>query len=197
MKRIGIYAGTFNPIHAGHIGFALQAKAAAKLHEVCFLPERHPRQKVGTEHYGHRVAMITKAITPYAAFSVGELPDINFTVKKTLPELEKRYKGCQLVLMVGSDVIPHLASWEYSERLLRSCELVVGIRAGDDEQTIKKYIETLPVTPQNVYLFQSYGDDISSTQIREALLARGYAKGLLTSVQSYSNKHWLYVTVGS
>lgn len=197
MKRVGIYAGTFNPIHAGHIGFALQAKQAAKLDEVCFLPERHPRQKVGAEHYGHRVAMINKAIAPYAAFSIGELPDINFTVKKTLPELENRHKGCQLVLLVGSDVIPHLGTWEYSERLLKSVELVVGLRSGDKEQAIKSSIEALPVVPQEVYLFQSYGDDISSTNIRNALLAREYTKGLLSSVQHYTNKHWLYVSVPS
>lgn len=197
LKRIGIYAGTFNPIHAGHIGFALQAKQAANLDEVCFLPERHPRQKVGAEHYGHRVAMITKAIKPYSAFSVGELPDIRFTVKKTLPELESRYRGSQLVLLIGSDLVPHLGSWDYAVRLLGSCELVVGIREGDDEHVIKEALEKLPIIPKNIYLFQSYGDDISSTKIRDALLSGTYTKGLLTSVQRYSNKHWLYVTVAA
>lgn len=197
LKRIGIYAGTFNPIHAGHIGFALQAKEAAKLDEVCFLPERHPRQKTGAEHYGHRVAMITKAIKPYSAFTVGELPDIRFTVKKTLPELEKRYKDDQLVILLGSDLVPHLGSWEYATRLLSGCELVVGIREGDDEQVIKHALEQLPAIPKNIYLFQSYGDDISSTKIRDALLSGTYTKGLLTSVQRYSNKHWLYVTVAA
>lgn len=195
MKRVGIYAGTFNPIHAGHIGFALQAKQAAQLDEVCFLPERHPRHKVGVEHYGHRVAMINKAIAPYGYFSIGELPDIRFTVKKTLPELEKRYKDCRLVLLIGSDVISHLHKWEYGERLLNSVELVVGLRAGDQELDIKASIEALPVVPQDVYLFQSYGDDISSSKIRNALLAGEYTKGLLKSVQHYSNKHWLYVSV--
>lgn len=197
MKRVGIYAGAFNPVHAGHIGFALQAKQAAKLDEVCFLPERHPWRKVGTEHYGHRVAMISKATEPYTSFSVGELPDIRFTVKKTLPELEKRFRGDQLVLLMGSDVVPHVADWEYVERLLQSCELVVGVRDGDNEASIKALLEQLPQTPKQMYLFKSYGDDISSTKIRDALLSGTYTKGLLTSVQRYSNKHWLYVTVAA
>ena len=113
-----------------------------------------------------------------------------------MPELEKRYKDDQLVILLGSDLVPHLGSWEYATRLLSGCELVVGIREGDDEQVIKHALEELPAIPKNIYLFQSYGDDISSTKIRDALLSGTYTKGLLTSVQRYSNKHWLYVTVG-
>ena len=45
MARIGIYAGTFDPVHAGHVAFALQSLEAAKLDRVYFLPERRPRGK--------------------------------------------------------------------------------------------------------------------------------------------------------
>src|SRR5581483_3364510 len=89
MKRIGIYSGVFDPVHAGHIGFALQAVERAGLDKVYFLPERRPYHKQGVEHFGHRVAMLKRATRPHPALSVLELEDISFTVERTLPKLQK------------------------------------------------------------------------------------------------------------
>jgi nicotinate-nucleotide adenylyltransferase len=69
-NRIGIYSGTFDPVHSGHISFALQSLKAAKLDKVYFLPERRPRNKQQVEHFGHRVAMLKRAIKPYPEFNV-------------------------------------------------------------------------------------------------------------------------------
>src|SRR4051812_40769392 len=82
-KRIGIYAGTFNPVHTGHVAFALQAVKEANLDEVYFVPERQPRGKAGVEHFGHRVAMLKRALRPYKQFDVLELVDVNMTVNRT------------------------------------------------------------------------------------------------------------------
>ena len=68
--RIGIFAGTFDPVHAGHIAFALQAAEIAKLDEVVFIPERRPLSKSSTEHFGHRVAMIRQAIMPHSKLAL-------------------------------------------------------------------------------------------------------------------------------
>jgi cytidyltransferase-like protein len=73
-SRIGIYSGTFDPVHAGHMAFALQAMQEAKLDRLYFLPERRPRYKQGVEHFAHRVAMLERAILKNQALSKKKLP---------------------------------------------------------------------------------------------------------------------------
>src|SRR3982751_4027627 len=110
-SRIGIYAGTFDPVHAGHIAFALQAMERADLDSLCFLPERRARTKQGVEHFGHRVAMLRRATQPHPKFSVLELDDVSFTVERTLPALYKRFPQTQLIFLFGSDAVEQLPNW--------------------------------------------------------------------------------------
>jgi nicotinic acid mononucleotide adenylyltransferase len=72
-SRIGIYAGTFDPVHAGHVSFALHAMTVAQLDEVYFLPERLPRYKPGAAHFAHRVAMLKRAVKPHPDLQIIEL----------------------------------------------------------------------------------------------------------------------------
>jgi len=196
-SNIGIYAGSFNPVHAGHIAFALQAMQQVGLDAVYFLPERQPRHKPGVEHFGHRVAMIRRAIQPHPKFGVLELHDIQFSVQKTLPGLQKRFPRSMLWFLIGSDVVPGLQQWPYSEKLIGSCGIIVGLRSEDDESSIKKIVEEWPTPPKEVLLFPSYAADVSSSKIRSAISERRKAPGLLPSVQRYSDKHWLYVSFKS
>lgn len=195
MNRIGIYAGTFDPVHSGHLTFALQAIEAAKLDKVYFLPERRPRAKQQAEHFGHRVAMLNRAIKPYQQFEVIELVDMNFSVEKTLPQLKKRFETDQLVYLFGSDVVPQLAEWPNADKLLDNAELVVGLRQKDDHDSMHKIVENWKTQPRLVTMFASYAPNVSSGSIREALQTKRPAEGLLTSVERYSNRNWLYVSL--
>jgi nicotinate-nucleotide adenylyltransferase len=196
MKRIGIYAGTFDPVHSGHITFALQAIKAADLDRVYFLPERRPRGKQGVEHFGHRVAMLSRAIKPHPKFGVLELVDVSFTVSRTLTYLENEFPAATLAFLVGSDLLATLPDWPHADKLLSRCELVIAARETDDIEKLKAIIDGWSVKPKAATLFVSYAPDISSSKIRAALMKRKHAKGLLKSVQRYSDKHWLYVSVG-
>jgi nicotinate-nucleotide adenylyltransferase len=194
MARIGIYSGVFDPVHAGHIAFALQAVDKARLDRLVFLPERRPRHKQGVEHFAHRVAMLKRAAKPHPKFDVVELPDVSFTVKRTLPQLEKIFLGDDLVFLFGSDAVKGLPFWPAAERLLMDCELVVGLRNQDELLATKKQIQAWPFWPQAVTIIKSHAPDISSGRVREALYQRRSVKGLLSSVRNYSNRHWLYVS---
>jgi nicotinate-nucleotide adenylyltransferase len=194
-KRIGIYAGTFNPVHAGHIAFGLQAVQAAKLDAVYFVPERQPRGKPGVEHFGHRVAMLKRATHLHPRFDVLELVDVNMSVGRTLPKLQERFRGSQLVFLFGSDVVAHIPTWPNSKRMLAEAELVVGLRNNNSEAALRQAVEAWPVGPKELAVFSSYAPDISSRHIREALYKRRPANGLLRSVERYSDRHWLYVSV--
>ncbi len=195
VKRIGIYAGTFDPVHAGHISFALQALKEAGLDKIYFLPERRPRHKTGVEHFGHRVAMLKRAAEPHSKLDVLELEDVSFTMERTLPKLQKRFQGSQLVFLFGSDIVSQLPLWPKAQNLLKQSELVVGVRAKHDASTITKQIAQWPYQPTGLFVFESYAPDVSSHKVREALRRRQLTRGLLTSVARYANRNWLYISL--
>jgi len=194
-QRIGIYAGTFNPVHAGHIAFALQAMKTAKLDKLYFLPERRPRHKQGVEHFGHRVAMLKRASRPYPKFDVLELDDVSFTTKRTLPKLEQLFPGARLVMLIGSDTAQYMQEWPLIDKLCERSELIIGIRQGFDTEVTRRTVAAWPVRPLATYIFESHAPHVSSHHVREALRARSYTQGLLSSVSRYSDHHWLYVTL--
>lgn len=195
MNRVGIYAGTFDPVHAGHITFALQALRAAKLNTIYFLPERRPRGKDQVEHFAHRIAMLKRAHQPHPQFEILELVDVSFTVERTLPFLESQFPDSQLVFLFGSDVVAGLAAWPNADRLLKSAELVIGLREKDDHAVTRQIIESWTAQPKLLTMFPSYAPHISSGRVRDALRRRQAAPGLLTSVERYSNRNWLYVSL--
>ena len=194
MKRIGIYSGTFNPIHAGHISFALQAIDEAKLDKVYFLPERYRSDKSDVEHFGHRVAMIRQAVKPHNRLGLIELSDITFSVDRTLPKLESKFSNDQLVFLLGSDQLKFIKDWPNVDRLLKKTELVVGIRERDQE-SIKSLAKNLKSTTKKISLIDSYAPKVSSSKIRDALRRHQDTEGILTSVRRYSNQNWLYISL--
>ena len=193
--RVGIYAGTFDPIHAGHISFALQAMERAGLDHVYFLPERKPRDKTGVEHFGHRTAMISRALKPYSSFSLLELDDISFTVKRTLPKLQELFPETEIALLLGSDAVSGIHTWPNHELLLKQCEIIVGVRASDTVSSAKHEIDSWPLKPKVSYIFKSYAPQVSSSKVRQALRSNKKIQGSLTSVKRYSDKNWLYVAL--
>lgn len=196
MMRVGIYAGTFDPVHAGHIAFALQAMKIGKLDALYFLPERRPRSKQSVEHFGHRVAMLRRAVKPHRLFGVLELPDVNFSVQRTVPRLKKRFPKSELVFLFGSDVAPGIDSWPHSRQLLQGTDIIIGLRADTDKSTVQSAVSAWSTSPKQLYLIDSFAPHVSSGVIREALKRREYnVRGLLASVRRYSDHNWLYVSL--
>jgi len=193
-QRIGVYSGTFNPIHLGHISFALQALREANLDRVYFMPERHRSTKQDVAHFGHRVAMIKRAIMPHAKLSIIESHEISFSVNKTLPKLQARFKNDQLVFLFGSDSLVGMSQWPQINSLLLVSELVVGIREGDQSR-IGGLINQLPIQPQAKHIIDSYAPSVSSSKIRHALRNQAETEGILSSVRRYSNQNWLYISL--
>lgn len=190
-KRVGIFAGTFNPVHGGHIALASQAGDAAALDVVYFLPERCPRGKQDVASFAHRVVMLKQALRAFPNLEVLELADATFTTERTLPKLQREFADAQLVLLVGSDIVPSLARWPKVEALLRACELVIGLR-GHDRQLIEAELTHLPVRPKACIIFTTPETAASSGKVREALRNHYNAPGLLPSVHVYSRQHKLY-----
>lgn len=163
--RIGIYAGTFDPLHKGHISFALASIKSAQLDSVYFLPERTPRHKPHASSYASRVVTLKHALDG-DVLKLLELPDHALTIHETLPELEAMFPNSQITLLVGTDVLQHMPAWPGIDTLRDNYELVVGVRTGYDLTTINKSLHTLGFTGSRSVIVHTDQAAVSSTAIR-------------------------------
>ena len=143
MRSIGIYSGTFDPIHEGHIAFAEAVLHDLKLDEIVFLPERQPRNKANVTELSVRAEQIQARIADNPLFTVGELPQDRFTIATTLPELARRYPDAKLTFLMGSDVAQHLASWPDIELLLDHHNIAIGLRKETRQSAVDETVKQL------------------------------------------------------
>ncbi|HSX23880.1 MAG TPA: adenylyltransferase/cytidyltransferase family protein [Candidatus Saccharimonadales bacterium] len=194
-KKIGIFAGTFDPIHDGHIAFA-QAALDAGLEKVMFLPEPRPRRKQGVRALEHRRAMVRLAIAHEGRYGIIALEQARFTVHETLPKLQARFAGYQLVLLFGADVISHIASWPHVGAMVNVAELMIAARLRDMSD-LTATLHTLEKTRNLRFRYEiihpAY-EEVTSSTIRLLLKRDKAADGLPPAVQRYIKRHKLYST---
>jgi nicotinate-nucleotide adenylyltransferase len=169
-RKIGIYPGTFDPLHKGHLAFAAEAQIVCELDEVVFLPEGSPREKFGVAGISERMASISAATERIDGSSVVHLNHERFTVHDTLPLLQQRFADCELTLFIGSDVVrTFLYRWENLDTLLREMPIAIGMREGDTTDEMATIIGSLEkdygFTIRYTVVNSPYSD-VSSTQIR-------------------------------
>lgn len=189
-KRIGIYSGTFDPVHNGHVAFALNALEVARLDEVVFIPEKTPRSKDDVTDLTHRFELLVRAIDPYEGLGVRLLSAEQFCVGGTMPELRAMFGDADLFLLLGSDVVRTFPErWPNLDELFTQMRIVVGLRKGDTRRDIKKLLRTLDVTvhPRPVFV-ESPLAAASSTRVRHGFAGRDVAP----EVFSYIQQHNLY-----
>lgn len=191
--KVGIYSGSFDPVHLGHITFALQAIEEAGLEKVYFLPERQPQNKDIHEHFGHRVAMIKRAIRPHKKLALLEISDRTFTVNNTLPRIQSLFPNNKLVFLFGSDKIAGLINWPNAKKLLNSSDIIISLRQGSSVTSVTKETISWPKPP--IKIITSYWPSVVSTEIRRSLQKGQSANGLVRSVASYIRKNWLYISI--
>lgn len=187
MSRVGIFSGTFDPVHRGHVAFALAALKQCGLDKVVLLPERSPRGKVGVSDFKHRIHMARLAVRPHRKLSVLTLDDNTFTVGVTLPQLQERYAGAELVMLFGSDVVQTFGfRWPGLDMLLKSVELAVSTRAGETEEALRSFFESFD-TPLTVHFVNGPHAHVNATEVR-----RGNLQGIEPLVREYIEQHNLY-----
>lgn len=187
MKSIGILAGTFDPVHKGHIAFAETAIQKCNLGKVFFLPERKPRDKNNVTDFTHRVQMLKLATAPHEDLEVLELGDNQFTVKNTLPKLQQIFAGSELTLLIGSDITKALANWPNLEKLLSTAQLAIALRSASEEGEIKEVLNSLNLPVKATFISSPHAQ-ISASQIRF-----GKTKNIVDPVVlKYIQSHRLY-----
>ncbi len=127
--RIGIYGGSFNPVHLGHLIAAECCREQARLDRVLFMPAATPPHKQGQllADAADRVAMLTLAVGGHEAFAVSTIEvdrgGVSYTVD-TLAVIAERHPHDTLVLVLGPDALAQLPTWREPRTIADRCELV-------------------------------------------------------------------------
>ncbi|MEM4663266.1 MAG: nicotinate (nicotinamide) nucleotide adenylyltransferase [Candidatus Diapherotrites archaeon] len=190
---IGLFGGSFNPIHKGHLQAARLVIKQRLCREIWFIPCYKHRFKPKLENFEHRVNMIKLAIKGENNFKLcliekklAERRKKPNTTIETLHEIKKRYPNKKFCWIIGSDLLNELPKWYNFEELAKETFFViVPIKGFKLNKKILKRIRALVVKNNAPY--------ISSTKIRESIRAGKVPKTYLTKdVWLYIEKNLLY-----
>lgn len=188
-------------MHLGHIAFAKKALENG-LDKVFLLVEPRPRRKQGVRALEHRIAMAERATRSHKGLGVIQLQQAKFSPHETLPLLQARFKGNELVLLFGDDVIhhmiDHLTQWPHIEDLAETTSLLIATRRHDHTELEERLKDLTRYGIRFRYEFVELNQDYdSSSDIRLALRRGEKPKDLSLSVARYIEEQKLYSSVWS
>lgn len=214
VTRIGIFGGTFDPVHLGHLRMAEEALGALELQKAIFIPAAIPPHKPGRiiASFEHRWRMLELALEGHAGFGLSDvelrLPGKSYTVVTLRKLQEEATQPVAFHFLVGSDAFLELNSWWHFQELFELASIVVFQRSGFDEGKVRGFlfskISSLYAAGESgrvfvhpslfpVRILSNTLLDISSTCIRR-LLREGKSVRYLVpdSVMRYIYEHGLY-----
>lgn len=211
-RRIGIFGGTFDPVHQGHLEVATRVRSLLSLDWVELVPAYRPPHKLGppVADAWHRFAMLILATNEMDGVRVStielETLEAAYTID-TMTRFKQRW-GLQadLYFILGADSFEDIISWKDYERLLNSCHFAVVTRPGYPlttghlPETVQRRIvdwrERAPEfevsTGYQIYLCGEVSNPISSTTIRQAVKDGRWVEGLIPAVRRHIEKYQLY-----
>lgn len=187
-KNIGLFFGSFNPIHIGHLLLATHMREAAALDEVWFIvsPQNPFKKSSELADEQHRLEMVKLAIENVDYFKAS---DIEFALEKpsythiTLKELSKKYPEHTFKLIIGEDNVAKFYEWKEADWILENYKVLVYRRQVDIEKTHDARLTTFDLP-----MF-----DISSTNIRNRIRTNQAISFFVTqNVEQYITFHKLY-----
>jgi nicotinate-nucleotide adenylyltransferase len=188
--RTGLLGGTFDPIHLGHLRAAECAREALALEAVVLVPAGVPPHRQAPQASAlDRFAMVSLASAENPRFVASDVElrrqGPSYTVE-TLSELRAERPDDELVLIVGADTLPEMASWREAGRVFSLCEVAVVTRPGAAQAQAGDGRRVSPVAGPAL--------DISSSAIRQ-LVREGRSVRYLVppAVADYIDKRGLYL----
>ncbi|TNC81233.1 MAG: hypothetical protein C9356_10225 [Oleiphilus sp.] len=198
MSRIGIFAGTFDPIHNGHIAFATAASQALALDKVVFVAEPHPHRKTQVTALRHREAMLGIAFKQQPHFMMLKEPWRNIdTVQARFEQITKYFKqDTGFYLLMGGDAFAYLEHWGDNIRdrggykaILSHVAFIVALREGNAHAEIEAIEQRIR---SKVIIIPSPEPMQSSTAIRASLATGQNPEGIAPEVLTYIRTQNLY-----
>jgi nicotinate-nucleotide adenylyltransferase len=183
--RVGVFGGTFDPVHVGHLAIALAALESVPLDRVLFVPARRSplKDRDPLASVADRVAMLEAAIAGEPRFALSRVELEREGVSYTVDTLEALRSQGELFLIVGSDALADLARWRAPDRIRELSTILVAARPGAPK----------PDPMHGARAFDAPRLDISSHELR-ARAARGMSLRYLVpdAVWEHITKHRLY-----
>lgn len=164
--RLGLYFGSFNPIHNGHLIIAQAVLELSQLDEIWFIvsPQNPLKKNKSLLHEFDRYDMVRAAIEDNDRFKVSDIefntPRPSYTID-TLIYLKERYPNHDFKLIIGSDNLTIFPKWKNHEKILNDFGLIVYPRPGDNPKNFAEH--------KNVTFIKAPLLDISATFIRKSI----------------------------
>lgn len=201
MARIGVYGGSFNPPHMGHILAAREFAQTLKLDKLLLIPAAVPPHKTmpeGSPDAGTRLELVRLAAEelPFAQVDDIELcrEGASYTVD-TLRQLQQRFPGDQLFLCMGTDMFQSFAGWYCPAEICAIATIAVAYRDAHDSNELQSHARLLHRQFRaDVVFVENKFVDISSTTVRRLLILGGAEEYLSAPVLSYIQQNGLYGT---
>ncbi|MBI3016736.1 MAG: nicotinate-nucleotide adenylyltransferase [Deltaproteobacteria bacterium] len=214
-QKVGIFGGTFDPIHNGHLRVALHIEEKLKLNHIYFVPAYRSPYKTDESFAAphHRSEMVKRAIIPFPHFSVSEFELNKKGVSYTIDTL-KHYQGllspdAELYFILGTDAFLGIAQWKQVADLFAIAHLVVVSRPGyqfkplsqilKNDKLAKEFValsenkEYQHFTGHHIYFFELPTMDISSSELRDKISQHEpYSSFVPKEVQEYIQAQHLY-----
>ena len=201
MVKIGIYGGTYNPPHTGHMQAAKEAIRLLELDKLLLIPDRiapHKEIPSGSPAPEQRLEMLHIAAAECPGMEVSDIelqregPSYSYL---TVEELRLQYPAAQLILLMGTDMFLSFHTWREPQRIMKHATLGVFCRGekGEREKILaqKRVLEEMGA---KVELVENRILSISSTQLRRLLAFRCADEFLPAGVGEYIRGHGLYDT---
>jgi nicotinate-nucleotide adenylyltransferase len=197
-KRLGIFGGTFDPPHVGHLILAAEARDQLELDCTIWVLTPDPPHKHGKRItlIEHRLAMVDLAISDDEAFSLSyvdiDRPGPHYTVD-TIKILKDEYSDHALIYLMGGDSLHDLPNWYKVDQFLSTLDGIGVMRRPGDDIDISELMHALPQLEEKLNFVTAPLLEISADQIRRrARQKRTYRYYVLPKIYEYICKHKIY-----
>ena len=197
MEKIGIFGGSFNPPHIGHIRAAQYAMEALGLDRLLLVPSGRTPQKpvpAGTATGAQRLRMLAIAAQPNMEVCSLEVDRGGESYTwETVQEIGAQYPGAELTLLLGTDMFLKFPGWKDADKIA-SCVSLAALRRGDkgEDKALEVCARTLSSQGAQVRLLENPVVPISSTQLRRLLAFEGGDSFLPVGLAEYIRREKLY-----
>ncbi len=196
--KVGLFGGTFNPIHYGHLAIATFAREAFELNRVMFIPSGRPphktREGMAPAHDRYQMTVLATHGDSHFAVSPVEMErrGKSYSVETVEEMLGFFGEAARLFFIVGTDAMVDIVNWERADELVKLCEFIVASRPGSDLRKVaQKYRRRIHVLKAPIF-------GMSSTDIRQRVREGRSVHYLVPElVERYIADHRLYLGRGS
>ena len=195
--RLGIYGGTFDPIHYGHLLLAERCREELQLDEVWFIPAANPPHKLGrvTTPAKLRAEMVEFAVSGFPEYRVSRMEmergGPSYTVQ-TLELIRASDPSREIFLLMGADSIAELVTWKDPARILELSQVVAVNRAGESPD-LSSLGDLLKQTDRTVRTVEMPAMGVSASEIRSRVARRSSIRFLTPRpVEMCIRQHKLY-----